>query len=246
MAKPKETEKSPIDVEIKEHDKGHHKDEKHDEARKKAQPAQKKGRKHVAEGMSGLNFWAYVALIEVIIIVVLLAYNPGRISPKEEHMPPVDEPEHSEEYAEEEPIEYHEEPVEPEYIFTVNVSEGEEISLIDRFIDYETIWFSEPLSEEGFWLTERGDAGSYDVNVVMTTNETLIERTVLVVVREAELKEEGETEESEEVPHEQAEEETPEEHEDEESTVTGEGDEPEEEDSNIILENIVIEVGNDE
>jgi len=86
----------------------------------------------------------------------------------------------------------------PDVIFTINAVEGEEISLIERFIDYDSIGFSEPLDEKGYWKTGEGDAGRYLIDVVMTANESVVERKVLVVVESAEKEEVIEEEPAEE------------------------------------------------
>ena len=79
---------------------------------------------------------------------------------------------------------------EQEVIFTITAAEGDEISLIEGFIDYDSIRFSEPFNEDGYWKTEKGDAGRYLVDVVMTANESKINRKVLVIVEKAEKEEE--------------------------------------------------------
>jgi hypothetical protein len=228
MAKPKEKEKSPIDVEIKEPEAKKEAQES-PPAKKKAGASQKKGRKHVAQGRKGFNAWAFIALVLAVIVVVLLAYNPGE-RPYVEEPPAVDDVPVDESPVEEVPeeVEPEEETEVPDYVFTINVTEGANISLIERFIDYEAIWFSEPLDEQGYWETKEGDAGEYYADVVMTADGDVIERKILIIVNEAPAEDE-----IEEVPEEGAEEA-------EEETVEEEIEE--EDDSNIILEQGIIEV----
>jgi hypothetical protein len=97
----------------------------------------------------------------------------------------LEEDENNEDFAEEESVD-ESDSSDTEGLQRIEVDESEEIDLsvmvIDPDEDEVSYFFSSPLSEEGFWQTNYGDAGEYVVTLTATDGVNTVSEEILIVV----------------------------------------------------------------